>query len=249
MNQKPEKDSLSPAGLAVPPPIHIEAPPGFQGSLVTLFHLAREGRVDLTGIPLTPVCKEFLEYLQSVELEDVDSAGAALLALAYLVERKAWALLPIADPPPPQELPELPEPTAHEYATAVDELDRRKQERDHLFFRAGAGEETYDLPFDLGTASAKQLARAFERLMERAKPVEVEPLGKPRPSVADVMKSVLKRIQTMNGTARFEDLMDEPFTRLDVVFVFLSVLELARIGQIRVDVVEDDVCLKLASSP
>ena len=245
MNQKPEKDSLSSTGLAVPPPIHIEAPPGFQGSLVTLFHLAREGRVDLAGIPLTPVCREFLAYLENLGLEDVDSAGAALLALAYLVERKAWSLLPIADPPPPQELPELPEPTAHEYAMAIDELDRRHEERGHLFFRAGAGDETYDLPFELGTATAKQLARAFERLMEQAKPLDVEPLGKHRPSVADVMKAVLMRVKSLEGKATFADLLEEPYTRLDVVFVFLAVLELARVGQIRVDVVEDDVCLRL----
>jgi chromatin segregation and condensation protein Rec8/ScpA/Scc1 (kleisin family) len=66
--------------------------------------------------------------------------------------------------------------------------------------------------------------------MLRAKPVDVAPLAKHRPSLADVMKECLRRVRT-EGKATIEALLPSEFTRLDVVFVFLAVLELLRIGQ------------------
>ncbi len=245
---KPQPESISPAGIAVPPPIHIDAAPQFCGSLATLFHLARDGRVDLTGIPLTPVCQAYIEYLGEIRLEDVDAAGAALLALAYLVERKAWALLPIADPPPPQEIPELPEPTAHEFAQAIDDLEIRHAERNKMFFRAGGVDDIVEPPLDLSNLTTRHLAKALERLLEKAAPMDVKPLGRPRPSLAEVMSACLSRLRSRGGEGGFEHLLEEGYTRLDVVFVFLAVLELVRVGQIGIKIQEEEVCLRLKAN-
>jgi segregation and condensation protein A len=238
-------DSISPAGVAVTPPLRVAAAPIFEGSLATLFHLARDGRIDLTGIPLAPVCHAYIDYLSHIGLEDVDTAGAALLALAYLVERKAWALLPIADPPPPQEIPELPEPTAHEFAQAVDDLEVRHSERGRLFFRAVGPEQTIEPPLDLSTLTTRHLARTLERLLERAAPIDVKPIAAPRPSLAEVMTTCMKRLAEAGGSGGFADLLEEGYTRLDVVFVFLAVLELVRVGQLTITIQEDEVCLRL----
>jgi segregation and condensation protein A len=245
MSRQQEKTSLAPAGLATPVPLRVESPT-FEGSLATLFHLARDGRVDLSGIPLAPVCIAYCEYIREMPEDDVDAAGAALLALAYLVERKAWSLLPIADPPPPEEIAELPEPTAHEFAMAVDSLEERHRERSQLFFRQGESADSYEVPMGPGSVSAAELAKAFERILLRAKPVEVERLAKHRPSLADVMKESLRRIREA-GSATIEALLPSDFTRLDVVFVFLAVLELLRIGQVRAAIAGDELSLTPAT--
>jgi segregation and condensation protein A len=241
MSRLKEKESLSPVGISTPPPLRVESE-AFEGSLVTLFHLARDGRVDLTGIPLAPVCAAYTEYLADMSGDDVDSAGAALLALAYLVERKAWALLPIADPPPPQELPELPEPTAHEYARAVDVLEEWHRERGRLFFRSADPSDAFEIPFDIGKVRPEDLARALDRLLSKAAPVDVAPLGKPRPSLADVMKGVIRKVREL-GRSTIEASLPEGYTRLDVVFVFLAVLELLRIGQIQAEPIDGEIVL------
>lgn len=245
MSRIAEKTSLAPAGLATPIPLRVESP-GFAGSLATLFHLARDGRIDLSGIPLTPVCVAYCEYIREMPEHDVDAAGAALLALAYLVERKAWSLLPIADPPPPEEIAELPEPTAHQYALAVDSLEERHRERSQLFFRQGESPDAYEVPMGPGSVTAAELAKAFERILLKAKPVDVEPLAKHRPSLADVMKDVLRRIRAA-GRATIEGTLPASFTRLDVVFVFLALLELLRIGQVRGLFEGGELCLEPAS--
>src|SRR5688500_17864436 len=198
MRPQQEKTSLAPAGMSTPVPLRVESA-SFQGSLATLFHLARDGRVDLSGIPLAPVCIAYCEYIREMPEEDVDAAGAALLALAYLVERKAWSLLPIADPPPPQEIAELPEPTAHEFATAVDSLEERHRERSQLFFRQGESSYSYEVPMGPGSVSAAELAKAFERILLKAKPLDVEPLARHRPSLAEVMKAALRQVREEIG--------------------------------------------------
>lgn len=230
MSRTTPQESLSPAGIAAPPPLKIESE-AFEGSLVTLFHLARDGRIDLSGIPLAPVCSAYTSYLEETGAQDIDAAGAALLALAYLVERKAWSLMPIADPPPPQELPELPEPTAHEYAQAVDLLEEWHRERGRLFFRTTDPSEAYEIPFDIGKVKPEDLARALERILSKAQPVDVAPLGKPRPSLAELMRGIMSSVKE-KGKALIEDMLPETYSRLDVVFVFLALLELLRIGQL-----------------
>jgi segregation and condensation protein A len=241
MSRSQEKTSLAPAGLATPVPLRVESE-AFQGSLATLFHLARDGRVDLSGIPLAPVCIAYCEYIREMPEDDVDAAGAALLALAYLVERKAWSLLPIADPPPPEEIAELPEPTAHEFAMAVDTLEEKHRERSQLFFRQGESPDSYEVPLGPGSVSVAALAAAFERIMMKAKPIDVQPLAKHRPSLAEVMKECLRRVRE-TGKATIEQLLPSEFTRLDVVFVFLAVLELLRIGQATAAFEDDDLYL------
>ena len=245
MSRPQEKTSLAPAGLATPVPLRVESE-AFQGSLATLFHLARDGRIDLSGIPLLPVCIAYCDYIREMPEDDVDAAGAALLALAYLVERKAWSLLPIADPPPPQEIAELPEPTAHEFAMAVDSLEERHRERSQLFFRQGEDADAYEVPMGPGSVSAAELAKAFERILLKAKPVDVAPLARHRPSLADVMKGCLRQVRDA-GKATIEALLPSEFTRLDVVFVFLAVLELLRIGQVRA-VLENEELLLVPTS-
>ncbi|MGI8923232.1 MAG: segregation/condensation protein A [Fimbriimonadales bacterium] len=239
MSHLKENESLSPAGIATPPPLRVESD-AFAGSLVTLFHLARDGRVDLVNIPLLPVCTAYVEYLDEVAGDDVDAAGAALLALAYLVERKAWSLLPIAEPPPPQEMPELPDATAHEYAQAVDNLEEWRQERSLMFFRQAEGSATYEIPFEIGKIKPEDLTRTLERLLSKAASEPIAQLGSPRPSLADLMESILRGVRE-RGRSTIEQMLPKIYTRLDVVFVFLAVLELLRIGQLGARMVDGDV--------
>lgn len=238
-------ETLTPGGVAVPPPLKVQSET-FSGSLLTLFHLAREGRIDLTEIPLAPVCLAYIEYVFESGSQDVDGAGAGLLALAYLIERKAWQLLPIADPPEPEELPELPEPTAHEYATVVDALQEWHAERAHLFFRPGeADTEILELPMEVGDIRPEHLAKALERLLSRAQTVqEVVPQRK-YPSLAEVMQDSMSRLKNLGGKAVLEKLLPENFTKMNVVLLFLAVLELLRIGLINAKLENGEISLSM----
>jgi len=241
------KDRLSALGVIAPPPIHVQSPK-FDGSLATLFSFVRDHKVDLLDIPLFPICEAYFAYLMQSELRDLDEAAAALSALAYLLERKAWLLLPVPDPEPDfEEAMELPEPTSHEYRVAIEALQMWHEERSQLFFRAPeAGPDPYELPYTLANVGVGDLARAFERVLRKAQP---EPLTtvRPRKSLQEQMKLVLLTIT--NEWTKLEDLITQPYTRTDAVYWFLALLELIRLGQVNARVSEDEVEFMRAGSP
>jgi segregation and condensation protein A len=234
------RDRVTALGVVAPPPIHITTPT-FDGSLATLFACVRDHQVDLLGVPLFPVCEAYFAYMLNTEIRDLDQAAAALVALSYLLERKAWLLLPVPDPEPEFEEPmDAIEPSIQEFAIAIDALRLWYAERSMLFFRSPeAGPDPYELPYSLANVSVGDLARAFERLLKRASPEPLEPLSKPRRSLQDQMQAVLLAVGTEWKT--LGQLVSEPFTRAEAVYWFLALLELIRIGKVFARVVSDDV--------
>jgi len=235
-----KKDRISALGLFAPPPIHVQSPT-FDGSLATLFSCVRDHKVDLLDVPLFPICEAYFAYLMMSEIKDLDEAAAALSALAYLLERKAWLLLPVIEPEPEYEDPmELPDPTSHEYVIAIQALQLWHEERSQLFFRSPeVGPDPYELPYTLGNVSISDLARAFERILRKAQPEPAPPVTKARKSLQEQMRLVLLVI-TPDWT-KLENLMTQPYTRSDAVYWFLALLELIRIGQIKARVQDEEV--------
>lgn len=235
---KPER--ISPLGVIAPPPIHVDSP-RFSGSLAMLFACVRDRKVDLLDVPLAPICEAYFEYLIHSGEPDLDEAAAALAALAYLLERKAWALLPVEEPEPEADdaLALMP-PTVHEYEAAIEALKRWQEVRERLFFRPhDAGPNPYELPFQLGNVTTGDLARAFERALSRAVPTPFDSPVKPRRSLSDQMRIVLGALG--EEWKPLEHLMPAPFTRTDAVYTFLAVLELIRLGQATLRLADGEV--------
>lgn len=235
-----ERPGISALGIVAPPPIHVTTPT-FDGSLAMLFQCVRDHKVHLLDVPLYPICEAYFLYLINLDQTNLDEAAAALAALAYLLERKAWLLLPVPDPEPELDEPmELPTPTAHEYHAAIESLRIWHEERAQIFFRSvESGPDPYELPVNLENVSTGDLAMALERLLRRAKPEPVKPLNKPRKSLSDQMRIVLKALSEDWRT--LEDMIEEPFTRSEAVYWFLALLELIRLGQAAAQVEDDEV--------
>lgn len=234
-----EIDRIPASGLIAPPPIQVDSPK-FQGTLAMLFACVRDRKIDLRDVPLFPICSAYYVYLVETDTVGLEEAAAALTALAYLLERKAWCLLPSAEPEPEMEEPaELPPPTVHEFQPAIEYLLAGHEARTRTFFRpVGLGPDPYEIPYTLGEATANDLARALAKLLERATP-EVEILNKPRRSLSEQMSVVLASLGRVS--LPLEQLVPEPFTRQEAVWWFLALLELVRLGQATITVEGEDV--------
>lgn len=232
--------TLSSVGVIAPPPIQVESPV-FSGSLAALFVCVRDRKVDLLDVPLYPICSAYYLYLAESDQISLDEAAAALTALAYLLERKAWALIPVVEPEPEfEESMEMLEPYVHEFATVIEQLGTLHSEREQHYFRPHeAGPDPYELPFTLDEINPADLARALNRLLSRAVPEKPEVLNKPRRSLSEQMKIVLSSLR--EEWASLETLVVDPFTRQEAVWWFLALLELIRLGQASVMVTEEDV--------
>lgn len=239
----PEKTDLAKTeigafGLAQPPEIHLDFP-GFNGSLALLFACVKDRKIDLLGVPLAPVCEAYARYVVESAGEDMESAAVALAGLSYLIERKSWMLIPIEQEPEGDELLEVLEPYIDAFKPAIDELRNRAEERENLFFRSPDATEPYELPFEAGSVSVSDLARALERLLQRAKPDDFQAPAKPQRSLSEMMGIVIRALP--DKFLPLDQIVTGEFTRSEVVWWFLALLELIRLGQAKVAVQEGDV--------
>lgn len=231
---------VSPLGIVAPPPIHIESP-RFVGSLATLFACVRDQRVDLCDVPLLPICEAYLAYVLAETVPNLDEAAAALAALAYLLERKAWGLLPLPDlEPEPEELLELPAPSTYEYRLAMDTLREWHEERSRLFFRApDSGPNPYEHPYELDEVTVEVLARSLGDLLRRTAPPSPPEVFRHKRSLASQMGEVLLALSYEWRT--LSALVPLGSTREDAVYWFLGLLELMRLGQVSARIADGDV--------
>lgn len=219
---------LGPLGLIAPPEIAIQCE-AFEGTLGTLIKCALQQKVDLWDIPLHPICQAYVDYLLERPDEDADSVSSALLAMAYLVERKAFRLLPL--PGCGEELDDIPYdgPGLDYYQPALLGLEESFEERQRLFFRSTDARDDYEIPLDLGKVTTLDLGRALESLLERA--VEVTPqvnFGRPRRSLSEQMQ-IVGRCLLAEPKALVE-LVEGEFTRTEALWWFLALLELIRLS-------------------
>jgi len=225
-----ENPNLNTLGVVAPPPILVQTP-AFEGTLATLFRCVREHKVDLLEVPMEPICEAYLYYLMESAETNLDEAAAALTVLAYLLEKKAWQLLPVheEDEPEMDEATALPDPTTYEYADVIQRLLDGHEERTKLFFRTATPQlDPYEIPYDVGDVTAGDLAKAFERLLKKANPEPVELLAKPRKSIQEQMKFVLLALKP--SYQRIDQMFVGEYTRTDAVYWFLALLELIRLG-------------------
>lgn len=204
--------------------------------------MVRDHKVDLLGVPLGAICETYLRYLLEIEEPHLESHAVAVSALCWLLERKAWMLIPVEqdeEEPEDHDILDEVEPYVQEFLPAIDSLLDRKDEREHLFFRTGEASSLYELPFEANAISTSDLAQALERVLARAKPDTVERLDKPRRNLSEQMVIVLRALQADPLT--LEDLIDVEFTRSEVVWWFLALLELIRLAQARVVMEEGTV--------
>jgi segregation and condensation protein A len=237
-------DNSTILGSAVPPSLPIRTP-AFDGPLALLIKFVQEKRITLLDVPLAPIANAYLDYLEETDCADLDSAGAALLAIAYLLERKAELLLPQPSVIIQEELPGLIEPTSYYFAPAIETLENRFSNRQQLFFRQpDAPREAYQLPLDIGDLTANSLAAALKRLLEAAIPPKFDHQpNRPHVSLRVKMDEIISALSATDSALTLDSLLPNSFTRLDVVWTFLAILELVKLNLIDVLIENENLLL------
>src|SRR3990170_5197233 len=71
--------------------VRIEA---FEGPLDLLLHLCRTDEVDLSHLPIRTITDQYLAHLESIQFQDLETAGAFMVLAATLIYLKSKLLLP-----------------------------------------------------------------------------------------------------------------------------------------------------------
>jgi segregation and condensation protein A len=227
-----------PRDLYIPPQaleVFLEA---FEGPLDMLLYLIRRQNLDILDIPIAEITRQYMRYIELMQVLQLELAGEYLLMAATLAEVKSRMLLPRVGN---EQSTEEGDPRA--------ELVRRLQEYER-FKRAAEGIDRMPrLERDTWVASAdlvdrkvvrippqvtlQEMLLAFQEVLSRSDMfahhhVQREPLSV-RQRMADVLSSL-----TASTFVDFVQLFRAAEGRRGVTVTFVAILELLREGLIEI---------------
>jgi segregation and condensation protein A len=219
--------------------------PAFEGPLDLLLFLIKKNEIDIYDIPIVSVTRQYIDVLHSLRDLDLDIAGEFFVMAATLMEIKSRMLLPrglaAVDPnatadeiDPRWELVHqlLQYKKFKEAAVKLDELAVFQRD---LLARHVSELAVSDSDRPLKSVDRIELWNAFNIVLRRlAEKLVVGQIQDEQVTVSDKMEEILAYIRT-HKTFVFTDLFGtETVTVRLLVATFIAVLELTRLGKLRV---------------
>ncbi|MEW6263246.1 MAG: segregation/condensation protein A [Thermodesulfobacteriota bacterium] len=214
----------------------------YEGPLDLLLHLIRKNEVDIYDIPIALITSQYLEYIDLMESLHLEVAGEFLLMAATLTQIKSKMLLPSLD----EEGAEAGEEEDPRMAIvrpllehmkikdAAESLERRLILDRDVFAREPdsslLGLEPEDE--DLIEASLFDLIDAFKRLVTRFEERAGLEIMVETKTIQQRIEEILIRLVQRREVA-FLEVCAGDRTKGEFILTFLAVLELARVGRLR----------------
>lgn len=221
----------------------------FEGPLDLLLHLIEKNKVSIYDIPIVLITEQYLEYVSSMETEDLNVVSEFLVMAATLIDIKCRMLLPVEvnedgeeKDPRAELMARLLEYKMYKYmAQELQELEDHAGK--HLYKVPTIPKEVvkYEEPVDLdqlldGLTLAK-LQSIFESIMKRQEN-KIDPIRSKFGTIRREPVSLEQKVGSVMAYARknrrfsFRQLLERQADKLEVVVTFLAVLELMKMGKI-----------------
>ena len=219
-----------PHDLYIPPDaleIVLEA---FEGPLDLLLYLIRKENLDILDIPMAPLTRQYLEYVDIMRTRNLELAAEYLVMAAMLMEIKSRLLLPR----PPAAAPLEDDPRA-ELVRRLLEYERMKKAAQALDELPQVGRDVMaisvwiekTLTERLPEVDPQDLAEAWRSLLHRARLSAHHHVSREELSVREHMSTILRSLRE-HRVLEFTELFDPQHGIAVLVVTFLALLELAR---------------------
>jgi segregation and condensation protein A len=219
-----------PRDLYIPPDaleIILEA---FEGPLDLLLYLIRRENLDILDVPMAPLTRQYLEYVEAMRAKNLELAAEYLVMAATLMEIKSRLLLPR---PPVAEAAE--EDPRAELVRRLLEYERIKKAAQQLDELPQLGRDVLAVSVwvervvaeRLPDVDPRDLAEAWRSLLHRARLSAHHRVSREQLSVREHMSGILRRLQERR-VLEFGELFDPAGGVAVLVVTLLAVLELAR---------------------
>jgi segregation and condensation protein A len=219
-----------PTDLYIPPDALEVVLEAFEGPLDLLLYLIRRENLDILDIPMAPLTRQYLEYVEIMRSKNLELAAEYLVMAAMLMEIKSRLLLP--RPPSAESVEEDPRA----------ELVRRLLEYEQIKKAARALDELPQVGRDviaisvwiektvaerLPEVDGQDLAEAWRGLLYRARMSRHHHISREELSVREHMSAILRALRERR-VVEFAELFDPRRGVAVLVVTFLALLELAR---------------------
>ncbi|MBN4054754.1 segregation/condensation protein A [Nitrospira defluvii] len=216
----------------------------FEGPLELLLHLIKKNEINIYDIPIAPITEQYLEALNLMGSLNLASAGEFLVMAATLIHIKSKMLLPTSsleeedDDPRSDLVSRLLE--YQQYKEAAEQFQDREALWRDIYGRGPVSTPELspeEIPIaDLGLYD---LLDALNDLLEQRPNPAVMEITTEMLTVKEKMQLILDQIDPLE-TILFEELFTEISSRHAIVVTFLALLEVIRLGLIRV--LQGEVC-------
>jgi segregation and condensation protein A len=214
----------------------------FEGPLDLLLYLIKKEEVDIYEVNLTKLATQFLEYIETMRMLDLEIAGEFLVMAATLMYIKSRELLPRDQQVQVEGEEEGEDPRWElirqlveykKFKDAATQLQVLEWQQENVFPRQPGKPE-----FESETAPPKpdvslfDLLNAVNLVLQRfAKKEDPREIFEDKWTVSEKIEHLMRKI-TERPRVRFSELFAEATSRSEVVCTFLALLELIRLKQL-----------------
>ena len=237
--------------MAIPVKINV-----FEGPLDLLLHLIDKNKIDIYDIPIVEITDQYMEYIHSMEKEDLGIMSEFLVMAATLLDIKCRMLLPKEvneegeEEDPREELVQkLLEYKMYKYMSyeLKDKMD-------------GAVGVKYREPVDprelLAGLTLEKLHSIYQSILKKQED-KIDPIrsrfGMIEKEEVSLSEKMLEMKEYAGGHRKFSfrQLLVGQKSRVQLIVTFLSILELMKMGYIHVeqDALFDDILVEVVREP
>ena len=216
----------------------------FEGPLDLLLYLIKKDEVDILDVNIERIAKQYIVYLDTFKMLNIDLAGEFIVMAANLMYLKSRTLLPRPVQPPGIEDEDEDDPRWElirqlieykKFKDAAQFLGRRQLQMEGVY---PATPEVPDLQKADVEAGLPQLGifdliRAFQKVLDRFQKEDLREIADDRFTVADKIEYLLGHMLP-GESMPFLQLFDSATTREEVIVTFVAMLELIKLRQFRV---------------
>jgi len=212
----------------------------FEGPLDLLLYLIKKEELDIYDIPVAKITDQYLEYLELMQLLDLNIAGEFLVMAATLMHIKSKMLLP------PEQLEgeekEEEDPRSElvrrlleykKFKEAAAELHQMESHQKHFFARVGITVPETKTPAqdEYFEASLFDLITAFTKVLKDIPKEAFLQVVKDEFTVSEKIHGILHFFVDRQSTL-FTDLFRKARNKVEVITIFLALLELIRLKEV-----------------
>ncbi|MGQ9572873.1 MAG: segregation and condensation protein A [Dehalococcoidia bacterium] len=212
----------------------------FQGPLDLLLDLIEKEELDITAVSLAQVTDQYWAHLRSAEGLDPEALGEFIVLGARLLYIKSRALLPeMRASQREEDRRDVGEALAEmlveykRFREAAEAFRDLEEQGRRTYPRLAAPSKDFLLPPGLKGVTLEGLLNIFEEALSR-QPAEPEEgaIEREAVTVEEKMTAVMAAVAVGSGRVFFRSLVEACVSRIEVIVVFLAVLELIKAGQL-----------------
>ena len=213
----------------------------FEGPLDLLLYLVKKDHLNIYDIPIARVTEQYLQYLNLMQMLDLNIAGEFLVMAATLMQIKSKMLLPVDETQGAEAEQEDPREELirrlleyEKFKQIAEELRQRESDQREVFKRPKVEIDKAAFPGEKEVyfeASIFDLINAFSRALKDVPKEVFYEVIKDEFTIEEKIHDIL-HLLLITPAAKLSELFGKAKNKLEIIVIFLAILELIRMKEI-----------------